>query len=189
MKRLLCLCLCAGLVFGAGGCGNTAETAEQTAQQTQEQEQKEETTGQETKEIHEQTEGATDFFNSINGILKYAEAPTLDTWERTVDEKETIKYKYTDGEEYVEVLYSKSGIVLTSYYGHPSSDFLQMFAIPTVQSIKYFEGDNAETIANQLHLFAPVEGDSTAVGKNGKIYTFSFTAFDETHINSILMIR
>lgn len=48
MKRLLCLCLCAGLVFGAGGCGNTAETAEQTAQQTQEAEQK--TEQEETKE-------------------------------------------------------------------------------------------------------------------------------------------
>ena len=38
MKRWLCLCLCAGLVFGAGGCGNTAEPTEQTAQQTQEEE-------------------------------------------------------------------------------------------------------------------------------------------------------
>ena len=191
MKRLLCLCLCAGLVFGTGGCGNAAEQTEQTAQQTQEQ--KEETTGQETqkeetKEIQEQTEEATDFFNSINDVLKYAESPTLDTWERTVDEKETIKYKYTDGEEYIEVWYSNTGIVIVSYYGDPSSDLVQMFAIPTVQSIKYFEGDNAETIADEIHLFAPVEGDSTTVGKNGKTYTFSFTTFDETHINSILMI-
>ena len=37
MKRLLCLCLCAGLVFGASGCGNATEPAKQTAQQTQEE--------------------------------------------------------------------------------------------------------------------------------------------------------
>lgn len=189
MKKWLCLCLCAGLSFGVVGCGSTAETTEQTTQQTQEQEQKEETTGQETKEIQEQAEGATDFFNSINDILTYAEAPTLDTWERTVDANETIKYKYTNGEEYVEVCYSQTGIVLVSYYGDPSSDLVKIFAIPTVQSIKYFDGDDAETIAEQLNLFDPVEGDSTTVGESGKTYTFSNKVFDETHINSILMIE
>ncbi len=194
MKRLLCLCLCAGLTFGAVGCGNTTEPTEQTAQQTQEEEQKteQEETKEETKQIQEQSPEATDFLNSINDVLKYAEKPTLDTWERNVEKKaendETIKYKYRDGEEYIELWYHNTGIILVSYYGNPSSDLFKTFAVPTVQSIKYFEKENAENVAEQLHLFSPVEGDSTAVGANGKIYTFSFIPFDETHINSILMI-
>lgn len=195
MKKLLCLCLCAGFVFGAGGCGNAAEPAEQTAQQTQEEtaETSEQTKEKGMQDNQSKAVNADDFFEAMNTCLEVSEVPTLDEWEREDEEDGTIKYKYILDGEFVDVSCSTDGTVCVSYWGDQYSDFTQIWATSMLQAIKYFEGDDIQSVVDQLQLLSITAGEKVGFGKNGNTYIFSVDSVssvsDRNNVSCILMIK
>lgn len=203
MKKCLCLCLCAGLTFGAVGCGNTTEPTEQTAQQTQEEtaETSEQTKEQGTQDNQSKAVDADDFFEAMNTCLEVSEIPTLDEWERKDEEDGTIKYKYILDGEFVDISCSTDGTVCVSYWGDQYSDFtqiwatsmLQIWATSMVQAIKYFEGDDIQSVVDQLQLLSITAGEKVGFGKNGNTYIFAVdsvsSVFDRSKVSCILMIN
>lgn len=191
MKKWLCLCLCAGLVFGASGCGNTAEPAEQTAQQTQEQEEEQKTEQEETAQETKKTVDADDFFTAINTGFQDAELPTLDTWTKEEKSDGTIMYKYILDGQSVDVSCEKNGSVCISYWGDPQSDLINVWSVSMLQAINYFEIGNSQSVLEQLQ--SSSEDVKVGFGENGNTYILTVDSVssvsDRNNVSCILMIE
>lgn len=170
MKKWLCLCLCAGLTFGAVGCGNTTEPTEQTAQQTQEQETKEQ-----DKEAPSFDFTVDDFVKMMDTELAKSEKKLLTENEVVAEETKTT-FRIS---EYATISVTKNsdgnlGTILFTTNAMIDPDTLMYVDALIISAIFICDADMLTQIVEELNLENLEKGNYISLGKNGT-YTFDVT--------------
>ncbi len=169
MKKWLCMVLCAGMMFGAAGCGGTEPTTEPEQQQEEQIAEEPEDAESEAADTFDFT--IDEFVQSVDERLTEREKRLLSDYE-LVDDGETLMYKLNDSTSLMAALNEDSrkvkGFIFYETFADLSDEELGDYVSLLINSLAVIDFYDVQRIFDDLKLDSTEEGTYFAEGENAK---------------------